>query len=101
MSGEVYDPGQFDGGAITSDAEGLLLREMEKATGIIAQFKNCFTDYRDPELREHAVSELVASRMYGMAFGYEDLNDHEELPRSVFFPSGAATVATLPSSLLI
>ena len=42
--------GQFDGGAITSDAGGLLLREVEKRTGIIQQFASCFTDYRDPEL---------------------------------------------------
>ena len=73
--------GQFDGGSITSDAGGLLLREVEKATGIIGQFANCFTDYRDPELREHAVAELVAQRIYGLALGYEDLNDHEELRR--------------------
>src|SRR6266851_9398905 len=73
--------GQFDRGSITSDAGGLLLREVEKATGIVGQFANCFTDYRDPELREHAVAELVAQRIYGLALGYEDLNDHEELRR--------------------
>src|SRR5207247_9863909 len=72
---------QFDSGSITSEAGGLLLREVEKATGIIGQFANCFTDYRDPELREHAVAELVAQRIYGLALGYEDLNDHEELRR--------------------
>src|SRR6266567_8257970 len=73
--------GQFDGGSITSDAGGLLLREVEKGTKIIGQFASCFTDYRDAELREHAVSELVAQRIYGLALGYEDLNDHEELRR--------------------
>ena len=73
--------GQFDGGAITSDAGGLLLREVEKRTGIIGQFASCFTDYRDPELVEHGVAELVAQRIYGLALGYEDLNDHEELRR--------------------
>src|SRR5216683_1086697 len=51
--------GQFDGGSITSDAGGLLLREVEKRTNIIGQFASCFTDYRDPELREHAVAVLV------------------------------------------
>jgi hypothetical protein len=55
--------GQFDGGSITSDAGGLLLREVEKRTNIVGQFASCFTDYRDPELREHAVSELVAQRI--------------------------------------
>ncbi len=73
--------GQFDGGANTSDAGGLLLREVEKQTGIIRQFASCFTDYRDPELVEHGVAELVAQRIYGLALGYEDLNDHEELRR--------------------
>jgi hypothetical protein len=73
--------GQFDGGSITSDAGGLLLREVEKRTNIIGQFANCFADYRDPELVEHGVGELVGQRIYGLALGYEDLNDHEELRR--------------------
>jgi len=73
--------GQFDGGSITSDAGGLLLREVEKRTGIIGQFASCFTDYRDAEMVEHTVAELVAQRIYGLALGYEDLNDHEELRR--------------------
>ena len=70
---------QFDGGAITSDGGGLLLREVEKRIGIVRQFAACFTDYRNPELIEHRVEELVAQRVYGLALGYEDLNDHEEL----------------------
>jgi hypothetical protein len=70
---------QFDGGAITSDGGGLLLREVEKRVGILRQFAACFTDYRNPDLIEHPVEELVAQRVYGLALGYEDLNDHEEL----------------------
>jgi hypothetical protein len=70
---------QFDGGAITSDGGGLLLREVEKRIGILRQFAACFTDYRNPELIEHSVEELVAQRVYGLALGYEDLSDHEEL----------------------
>ena len=73
--------GQFDGGAITTDAGGLLLREVEKRTGIIAQYAACFTDHRDRARIEHGVAELVAQRVYGLALGYEDLNDHEELRR--------------------
>ena len=73
--------GGFDGGAITSDAGGLLLREVEKRTGIIAQFAACFRDQRKAERIEHRVEELVAQRVYGLALGYEDLNDHEELRR--------------------
>ena len=52
--------GEFDGGTITSDAGGLLLREVEKRTGIIAQFAACFRDRRKPERIEHRVEELVA-----------------------------------------
>jgi len=73
--------GGFDGGAITSDAGGLLLREVEKRTGIIAQFAACFRDHRQAERIEHRVEELVAQRVYGLALGYEDLNDHQELRR--------------------
>jgi len=73
--------GGFEGGTITSDAGGLLLREVEKRTGIIAQFAACFRDHRRAERIEHRVEELVAQRVYGLALGYEDLNDHEELRR--------------------
>jgi len=73
--------GEFDGGTITTDAGGLLLREVEKRTGIIAQFAACFTDHREAARIEHGVKELVAQRVYGLALGYEDLNDHEELRR--------------------
>ena len=70
---------QFDGGAISSDGGGLLLREVEKRMRILRQFAACFTDYRNADLIEHPVEELVAQRVYGLALGYEDLNDHEEL----------------------
>jgi hypothetical protein len=70
---------RFDGGQITSDAGGLLHRETEKGTKIIGQFAECFEDYRDPEKTEHTVYELVSQRVYGLALGYEDLNDHDEL----------------------
>ena len=71
--------GSFDGGRITSDAGGLLLREVERRRGIIKGFAGCFTDYRDPRYIEHSVEELIAQRVYGVALGYEDLNDHDEL----------------------
>lgn len=70
---------RFDGGTITSDAGGLLLREVERATGILRQFAACFTDHRDPELIEHTVDELIAQRVYGLCLSYEDLNDHDAL----------------------
>jgi hypothetical protein len=69
----------FNGGNITSDSGGLLLQQVEHITGIIAQFAGCFTDYRDPDLSEFTVNELVAQRIFALALGYEDLNDHDEL----------------------
>src|SRR3954453_5448996 len=71
----------FDGGDITSDGGALLLRQAEQLTGIIRQFAACFTDHRDPDRIEHTVGELIAQRVYGLALGYEDLNDHDDLRR--------------------
>lgn len=73
--------GNFEGGKITSDAGGLLLSEVESRFGILRQFASCFTDYRNPILTEHALEELLAQRVYGLALGYEDLNDHDDLRR--------------------
>jgi hypothetical protein len=77
--------GRFDGGNITSDAGGLLLRETEKRTGILSGFARCFEDLRNPNLIEHTVAELIAQRVYGLALGYEDLNDHDDLRRDPLF----------------
>jgi hypothetical protein len=70
---------RFDGGNITSDCGAVLLRETELRTRIVKQFADCFTDYRDPDLIEHTVQDLIAQRVYGLALGYEDLNDHDQL----------------------
>jgi len=71
--------GIFDGGEITSDAGGLLLREVEAKMAFMARFADCFSDHRDPEIIEHSVKHLIAQRVYGLALGYEDLNDHDQL----------------------
>src|SRR3954469_13807032 len=71
----------FDGGDISSDGGALLLRETERLTGIVRQFAACFSDHRDPGLIEHPVEHLLAQRIYGLALGYEDLNDHDDLRR--------------------
>lgn len=70
---------QFNGGKITSDGGGLLLREVEERTGILRSFAACFRDERDPRLIEHSKEELIRQRVYALALGYEDLNDHDEL----------------------
>jgi hypothetical protein len=70
---------RFDGGQISSDGGGLLLREVERRTGILRQLAEQFTDYRDTDAIEHSVLDLVSQRVYGLALGYEDLNDHDQL----------------------
>ena len=73
--------GRFDGGEISSDGGGLLLREVEQRTQILRRLSQCFTDRRDPARIEHALESLVKQRVLGIALGYEDLNDHDELCR--------------------
>jgi hypothetical protein len=72
---------EFNGGTITSDGGVLLLKEVEAKRKIIKQFAACFTDHRDPNLIEHTVEDLVGQRIYGLALGNEDLNDHDLLRR--------------------
>jgi hypothetical protein len=69
----------FDGGAITSDAGALLLGATDRVIRLVPRFAACFTDHRAPELIEHQVTTLVGQRVFGLALGYEDLNDHDEL----------------------
>jgi hypothetical protein len=69
----------FDGGRTTSDGGVLLLREVAEATGLLTKLAGCFTDYRDQERIDHQVGELIAQRIFALALGYEDLNDHNTL----------------------
>ena len=75
--------GRFDGGKISSDGGGLLLREVERRCGILKRFSECFRDYRDPQRIEHSLESLISQRVYGIALGYEDLNDHDSLRHDV------------------
>ena len=86
---------QFDGGAISSDAGALLLKEVEARTGLLAGAARCFTDHRQPERVEHRVEELVAQRVMGLALGYEDLNDHDELRHDALFAAVVGKVEAL------
>jgi hypothetical protein len=69
----------FDGGAITSDAGALLLRETDRILGMSERVAGCFTDHRDQTRVDHTVQTMVAQRIHGIALGYEDLNDHDDL----------------------
>ncbi len=73
--------GAFDGGHISLDGDAVLLREVDARLGITQKLAACFTDHRDPGLIEHGVTALVRQRVYGLALGYEDLNDHNDLKR--------------------
>jgi Transposase DDE domain group 1 len=69
----------FDGGRMTSDAGALLLGATDRAIGLVERFAACFADGRSPELIEHEVKTLVGQRIFGIALGYEDLIDHDQL----------------------
>lgn len=69
----------FDGGRLTSDAGVLLLSRTARALGLLDRFARCFVDRRDPDLIEHEIATLVGQRVYGIALGYEDLIDHDQL----------------------
>src|SRR5271163_137926 len=69
----------FDGGDITSNAGALLLGPVDRGLGLMRRFAACFTDRRDPRFVEHQVETLVGQRIFGLALGYEDLVDHDEL----------------------
>jgi Transposase DDE domain group 1 len=72
---------QFDGAQMTTDGGALLLRAVDRRIDLLKRVVSCFTDGRDPERIEHPLGEMLAQRVYGLALGYEDLNDHEELRR--------------------
>ena len=70
---------RFDGGTMTSDAGALLLRQTDRRLNILARLAECFEDRRQPWRITHTVEEMVAQRVYGLALGYEDLSDHDQL----------------------
>jgi len=70
---------KFDGGPISNNGGVLLLREAARRIGLLDRMAKCFRDGRNPDLIEHTVQQMVSQRVYGLALGYEDLNDHDEL----------------------
>ena len=69
----------FDAGLVTSDAGALLLGATDRAINLVERFASCFHDERRADLIEHGVATLVGQRVFAIALGYEDLNDHDEL----------------------
>lgn len=76
---------KFDGGTITSNGGGLLLGQADRGLGLTRRFARCFRDRRDARFVEHRVETLVGQRVFGLALGYEDLNDHDELRKDPSF----------------
>jgi hypothetical protein len=70
---------EFSGARLTTEGGSLLLRQADRKIGLLRRIAACFTDYRQPERIEHRLEEMLAQRIYGLALGYEDLNDHEQL----------------------
>jgi hypothetical protein len=70
---------EFNGGAISSDAGAVLLRETDQKLRLIERLSECFLDARNPGLVEHSVGQMLRQRVYALALGYEDINDHEQL----------------------
>jgi len=75
----------FDGGTVSSDAGALLLKRADEAIGLLDRLAGCFTDGRDARLIEHSVRTILGQRVFGIALGYEDLNDHETLRHDPVF----------------
>jgi hypothetical protein len=76
---------RFDGGTISSDGGAFLLRQTDRLLNLIPRLGKCFLDGRNQSLVEHSVTEMLAQRIYGLALGYEDLNDHEQLRKDPVF----------------
>ncbi len=78
---------RFDGGNITSDGGSLLLRAADDRVRLLERFAGCFRDHRAAERVEHTIEELARQRVYGLALGYEDLVDHDDLRRDPLLAS--------------
>jgi len=76
---------RFDGGTISSDGGAFLLRQTDKRLNLLPRLAECFLDGRNQNLIEHTIQEMLAQRIYGLALGYEDINDHEQLRKDPVF----------------
>src|SRR4030081_3161095 len=76
---------RFNGGTISSDGGAFLLRQTDKRLNLLPRLAECFLDSRNQEQGEHSVLEMLSQRVYGLALGYEDLNDHEQLRKDPVF----------------
>ena len=73
----------FEGGDVSSDGGVLLLRQLERRLGLLTQVSSVLSDPRDPERITHSLTSMLKQRVYGLALGWEDLNDHAALRQDV------------------
>ena len=71
----------FSGGTLSSDGGALLLRQVDRNLGLSLALAQCFADGRDARFVDHRLDQLLRQRLYAMALGYEDINDHDQLRR--------------------
>jgi hypothetical protein len=76
---------RFDGGTISSDGGAFLLRQTDRRLNLLPRLAECFLDGRNQEQVEHSILEMLSQRIYGLALGYEDINDHEQLRNDPVF----------------
>ena len=76
---------RFDGGTISSDSGALLLRETDQRLNLLPRLAGCFLDGRNQTMIDHSILEMLSQRIYGLALGYEDINDHEQLRKDPIF----------------
>lgn len=90
--------GSFTGGSVTSDAGVLLLREVEAQLKLLENVSRCFRDNRDQSKVKHSILEMIKQRVFGLALGYEDLNDHDTLRKDTAFQTAVNKLTNLASS---
>ena len=71
--------GDFEGGIMTSDGGSMLLRQANTMFDVTGRLSSCFTDHRDPNRVEHTVDTMIGQRVFALALGYQDINDHDDL----------------------
>lgn len=76
---------RFDGGTISSDSGAFLLRETDQRLNLLPRLAGCFLDGRNQARIDHSLLEMLSQRIYGLALGYEDINDHEQLRKDPVF----------------
>src|SRR5208283_5632266 len=76
---------KFDGGTISGDGGAFLLRQTDERLNLLPRLAKCFLDGRNQEQVEHSILEMLSQRIYGLALGYEDINDHDQLRKDPVF----------------